>query len=299
MDSIMDEIAKNLIYYRKQHNYTQKDLAKKLGVANTTISGWETGASSIDIDTLYQVCKVLSVPVGEMYGKYQTTGIQYNDDEKGLIRDYRNLDERGKGSVRATVNYELEATKERNRIVPPVYSFAKASSRRNVPILGYTAAGSPIEAIEQEIDMPEGEDIPDRATLGLVVRGDSMEPVIMDGSIVWVDGTAIPHSGDIGVFLIDGEATCKKLVKVNNRYVLRSLNPAYDDIEPADWQDVRPVGKVVMPRKDYVFQAARGGSVGPITDPEGIYEKHVEAKIVNERVAKLKKEGKLKPHDEF
>ena len=137
------------------------------------------------------------------------------------------------------------------------------------------------------------------ATLGLVVRGDSMEPVITDGSIVWVDGTAIPHSGDIGVFLIDGEATCKKLVRVNGRYVLRSLNSAYDDIEPADWQDVRPVGKVVVPRKDYVFRAARDGSLGPITDPEGVYNNRVEGAAINKRVAQLKKEGKLKPHDEF
>lgn len=89
MDSIMNEIAKNLIYYRKQKGMTQKELAKKIGVGNTTVSGWETGASSIDIDTLYSVCLVLGVSLGDMYGKYFSSSGGYTAEEKLLVHQYR------------------------------------------------------------------------------------------------------------------------------------------------------------------------------------------------------------------
>ena len=51
-DQLKDNIQKNLIFYRKKAKVTQKDLADKLGVAATTVSGWERGATSPDIDTL-------------------------------------------------------------------------------------------------------------------------------------------------------------------------------------------------------------------------------------------------------
>ncbi len=286
--------------YRKEQKMSLEDLSQKSGVPIGTLSKISAGITkNPSLDTVQAIARALDRTLDDFDDlRPQRT---YSVGENALVEMYRELDDHGKRVVDSTLALEYERV---NKIVEaeqpaPAYTFAKASSRRNVPILGYTAAGAPIEAIEQEIDMPEGEDIPDRATLGLVVRGDSMEPVITDGSIVWVDGTAIPHSGDIGVFLIDGEATCKKLVRVNGRYVLRSLNSAYDDIVPADWQDVRPVGKVVVPRKDYVFRAARDGSLGPITDPEGVYNNRVEGAAINKRVAQLKKEGKLKPHDEF
>jgi transcriptional regulator with XRE-family HTH domain len=70
MASIKDEIAKNLHYYRKKNNMTQKQLAEQLGVKNTAVSNWENGLNSIDIETLYKVCKVLGVTFNDMDGVY-------------------------------------------------------------------------------------------------------------------------------------------------------------------------------------------------------------------------------------
>lgn len=67
-ENIKEIIAKNLLYYRKKNKITQKELAEQLGVKHNAISSWENGVNSIDIDTLFRVCKIFGVTVNDMYG---------------------------------------------------------------------------------------------------------------------------------------------------------------------------------------------------------------------------------------
>ncbi len=66
-DNIKETVAKNLLYYRKKNKITQKELAEKLGVKHNAISSWENGVNSIDIDTLFQICKIFGISVNDMY----------------------------------------------------------------------------------------------------------------------------------------------------------------------------------------------------------------------------------------
>lgn len=66
-ENIKEIVAKNLLYYRKLNKITQKELADKLGVKHNAISAWENGVNSIDIDTLFQVCKIFGITVNDMY----------------------------------------------------------------------------------------------------------------------------------------------------------------------------------------------------------------------------------------
>ena len=66
-DNIKETVAKNLLYYRKKNKITQKELAEKLGVKHNAISSWENGVNSIDIDTLFQICKIFGITVNDMY----------------------------------------------------------------------------------------------------------------------------------------------------------------------------------------------------------------------------------------
>ena len=70
MSTVREEIAKNLLFYRKKSGLTQKELAGKLGVKNTAVSNWESGNNSIDIDTLFLACEIFGVTLNDMYGKY-------------------------------------------------------------------------------------------------------------------------------------------------------------------------------------------------------------------------------------
>jgi repressor LexA len=109
---------------------------------------------------------------------------------------------------------------------------AAANDSRELPILGRIAAGTPIEAIQQERDrIPVPETI-----LGagehfvLEISGDSMiNAGILDGDFVVIRRTDSASSGDIVVALVDGEeATLKRLRKKGASIALEAANPAYE-----------------------------------------------------------------------
>ena len=90
MTPIREEIAKNLLYYRKRSGMSQKEFAEKLGVRNSTVSTWEKGVNSIDIETLFRACDILGVSLSDMYGVYAKSDNDYTEHEKAVINAYRN-----------------------------------------------------------------------------------------------------------------------------------------------------------------------------------------------------------------
>ena len=107
-----------------------------------------------------------------------------------------------------------------------------ANDVRDLPVLGKIAAGTPIEAIQQERDrLPVPESM-----LGagehfvLEVQGDSMlNAGILDGDYVVIRRTDAATSGDIVVALVMGEeATLKRLRKKGASIALEAANPAYE-----------------------------------------------------------------------
>jgi len=109
---------------------------------------------------------------------------------------------------------------------------APANDTRELPVLGRIAAGTPIEAIQQERDrLPVPESL-----LGagehfiLEVQGDSMiNAGILDGDYVLIRRTDAANSGDIVVALVMGEeATLKRLRRKGASIALEAANPAYE-----------------------------------------------------------------------
>ncbi len=89
MQTIREEIAKNLLYYRKKSGMTQKQLAELIGVKNTAVSNWESGNNTIDIDTLALAGEIFGVTLNDMYGRYTPTEDTYTPHEKEVIVAYR------------------------------------------------------------------------------------------------------------------------------------------------------------------------------------------------------------------
>ncbi len=107
-----------------------------------------------------------------------------------------------------------------------------ANDTRELSVLGKIAAGTPIEAIQQERDrihVPE-------SMLGagehfvLEVQGDSMiNAGILDGDYVVIRRADSANSGDIVVALVMGEeATLKRLRRKGASVALEAANPAYE-----------------------------------------------------------------------
>ena len=118
----------------------------------------------------------------------------------------------------------------------------------SVPILGQVAAGKPILAEENIL----GTLALDRSvTRGgqvflLKVKGDSMIGAnIIDGDHVLVRVQARVENGEIGVVLIEDEATVKRLFHRGNKIVLQPENPAHHSITFTEEDVIRILGKVI------------------------------------------------------
>lgn len=91
--TVREEIAKNLLYYRKKSGMTQKELASKLNINNSAVSNWEKGLNSIDIETLNKVCVVFGISVNDMFGIFSNDSFKsgynsLNDIGKKKVDDY-------------------------------------------------------------------------------------------------------------------------------------------------------------------------------------------------------------------
>ena len=127
---------------------------------------------------------------------------------------------------------------------------------QRIKVLGKVAAGTPIEMIQ---DVEYYEEMPlekDGDYFGLVIKGDSMEPRIMDGDVVIVKQQPLVENGEIGIVTVNGEdATCKRIYKYAESLVLMSNNPKYPPREFTKEQvealPVRILGRVVELRAKF------------------------------------------------
>ncbi|GAB4272013.1 MAG: transcriptional repressor LexA [Deferrisomatales bacterium] len=120
-------------------------------------------------------------------------------------------------------------------------------SENEVPLLGYVAAGTPIEAVttDDRLEVPRsmvrGPDV-----FALRVKGDSMvEDGILDGDYVVVRRQATAANGETVVALVDGEATVKRFYRRQGRVELHPANAAMEPIAVEAGQDVRIEGVVI------------------------------------------------------
>lgn len=103
-----------------------------------------------------------------------------------------------------------------------------------IPVLGYVAAGIPMDAIEYILDY---EEIPQEMArkgefFALKIKGNSMEPRIYNGDIVIVRRQPDVDNGDIAIVLVNGdEATCKKITKNESGINLVPLNTTGHEVK--------------------------------------------------------------------
>ena len=93
MDQIL--IGKFIALRRKEKNFTQEQLAEKLGVSNKTISKWETGKCMPDYSVVRTLCEELGITIAElMDGKVSENSVPSFMEEQilELIRRTQELE---------------------------------------------------------------------------------------------------------------------------------------------------------------------------------------------------------------
>lgn len=69
-------ISTNLMHLRKLYQYTQEDVAQKVGVSRQSVAKWEAGESLPDLDSIVALSKLYNVTVDNL--------INYNEDDAGI-----------------------------------------------------------------------------------------------------------------------------------------------------------------------------------------------------------------------
>jgi len=111
---------------RKAKGITMKQLGAALGLAESTISHYETGKRQLDNETLIQLSRFFGVTVGYILGaenntpaetgKRVDTAMKLSDREILLIQLFRRLDERGQTATFSFMNslYETQPGSKAN-----------------------------------------------------------------------------------------------------------------------------------------------------------------------------------------
>ena len=75
--------------------------------------------------------------------------------------------------------------------------------------------------------------------------GDSMQPTIFQGEIVIVDKSKKHFNGKVCVVVYQESLICKRVIKTNATFILRSDNPKYKDIVIQDCEELKIWGVVI------------------------------------------------------
>jgi len=187
---------------------TAADLSRKLGINEGTISQYKSGSYEPKQRRLQAIAEALNVSIPWLMG----------------------------ADVPMEDNTETIPLPSDNIFMCPVFETVAAGFNK-------IAQAPPIEYFPTYISAPSEKD----KYMWVLVRGDSMSPLIDDGSRVLVKMQESVDSGQIAVVLIDGDEGSVKRVNYGKGWIeLLSVNPYYPPrrFEGADVERVRVVGLV-------------------------------------------------------
>ncbi len=254
----MNDIGSILCNIRKGKGLTRKDVAEKLKamgieISDKTLYGYESGRTTANADMFLALCKIYDI--NDIFttfgydGYNQDGSIILNMHEIDMVEKYRFISEHSPVGAK-TVDYILNREHDvANLLKEEQFTYIAPEGKPNLRTLQYyrriASAGTGQVVFE---DMPteriEIPDIPEYrcVSYAIGVNGDSMEPLYYDGDILLIETALQVEVGEIGIFIVDGEAFVKQLGEGK----LVSLNDKYKDIPLTEYSNCmgRVVGKL-------------------------------------------------------
>ena len=217
---------------RLAQHLNQEELAERIGSKYRSVSTWENGTAKPDYPTLIRLCEVLKTSPNHLLG-FDLSVDTPSLTEWAILHKYRDIDEIGKDAVSAVLDAEYR------RIVKP-----KKARLLKVDFYNYPASAGTGNFLETETpdeilvkECSEAED----ADYVIPISGDSMEPTYHDGDKVFVEKCDSVEIGEIGIFIVNGEAFIKEL---GNKCLI-SHNSAYKPIKLGSSDSIYCCGRVL------------------------------------------------------
>lgn len=217
--------SKNLQDLMAKRHENVKELAESIHVADSTISDWKLGKKMARSGGLQKLADHYHVNVTDLL---VDTGLVTDDNKVDASNSSLNTKNTTKNSLFSITNN------------PGMYQVS-------IPVLGRIACGDPILS-EQNIEEYRQllfDHKPFGTLFSLKCKGDSMEPVIPDGSFVTIRQQDTVENGQMAAVLIGDEATIKRIKRVDNTTLLMPENKKYDPIVLDEEHPGKIIGKVI------------------------------------------------------
>lgn len=229
---------------RTNNGLTQSQLGNLIGVAKTTISGYEKNREPTAAQ-LGLLAKVLNVDVtfllqDEILERKNVTASPHEMEH--LVKKYRALDEHGKKMVDYVIKEETARMKQnKEEISAPLADIICLQRPWQPASAGYGQIADDNIADEVRVYLNT---TTAKSDYIMRVCGDSMEPVFFDGQEVLVHEQQTIELGEIGIFIIGGE----RFIKTYRGDHLESANPNYPDVQFDEYS--KCIGRVLGVLKD-------------------------------------------------
>ena len=220
---------------RTEAGLKQAELAKQLNTTGNTISNWENNVSKPDVDTIEYICGALNVSPNFFF---QSESNEYDENTQNLLNNYNRLNDQGQHEVR-----------KRAAELTEIPRYLKNETENKIATLDMdsfelpASAGSGMYLSDEYKEVIQVKDCYEARTADFVIpiAGDSMEPLYSDGDRVFVKSMPMVEVGEIGIFVINGDAYIKK----RGRDRLISLNRKRKDIIFGEGDTIVCLGKVI------------------------------------------------------
>ncbi len=237
----MNSIASIISTHRKARKWTLMDLCQRLNergidIKHKAISAWESGVSYPPLPAFFTLCEIFEIQ--DIYEELWGTN-PYNPLSE--------LNASGKEKVMEYISLLLKDEQYRKLTTQssPITDITGSSGFIRLYDMPVSAgSGNFLEESTYEEICPDGS-VPAGSSFGVRISGDSMLPHYEDGQIVWVKSQSTLNNGEIGIFLLNGNAYCKKFRNTNKGTALISLNKKYAPMSVTDPEAFRILGKVL------------------------------------------------------
>ena len=232
-------IGEKIREYRILKGLTQKELAQKIGMGDTTVANYEKGFRTPKKNTLFKLANAFDISIDDLFPPIHSPSISLDtsDTARAISDTVERLEEPRRVIVLDTAKMQLD---EQNRAQNDVHE-----ELTEYHVFEKLAAGNGYNYMEdRNYDVVFfNKDIDhDFASW---VYGDSMEPKYLDGSVALIKDTGWDYDGAIYAVDWDGQSYIKKVYKEKDGLRLVSINDKYDD-KFAKWEEEpRIIGKVV------------------------------------------------------
>lgn len=236
---------------REELGLSRAQLAEELGVSSSAISNYENGLSSPKEDILLRLFDALQIDPNYLYrDSFRSGSFVCTPVEQELIEKCRSLSPLGRQTVHSMVSALCSLREEALQDQEP----AMIEPRRIPLYRSPAAAGYAAPVLGEDFDYITADgDVPLGAEFAVRIQGDSMEPHIHDGSVVYVNHDPLAP-GDIGIFCVDGGMLCKQYDRDRSGTAyLFSLNRARSDADlvftPGSGRSLVCFGRVMLARR--------------------------------------------------